>query len=380
MKVGYKKLLFFLSVLFIIVLTNTFLFYFLSDYKIILMLLISLIIFNFVFIFEKDNHRYMSDIILEIVFYVILYFILYYLLGLIVGLAKTPNYFTLRGLRLFIAPTILYCIIKEFFRYNLLCKADGNKICTIFVVCLLILLDITNDYNFVNFENQYDILKFVALLVLPAITKNISYSYISKKMGYKPVIIFDLIFSLYPYIIPILPNPNEYLMSIIYLLVPVLFAFRILWFFEVKKDDKLPSNYHKKQFKGILLPIITIGAIVYFYSGYFRFYSVAIASGSMNPKIKIGDVVIVDQKYPRMQLKKGDVIAFRHNDVIIVHRIYKKIKINGEYIYYTKGDANNHVDDFYSEEKDIIGKVNKKISYIGYPTVWFNKEGDFNGN
>jgi signal peptidase len=193
-------------------------------------------------------------------------------------------------------------------------------------------------------------------------------------MGYKPIIIFDLIFSLYPFIIPILPNPSEYIMSIIYLLVPVFFAFRIVNFFEKKNDNLISSDYHRIKFKGILIPITAIIIMVYFYSGYFRYYSVAIASGSMEPNIYVGDVVIVDQKITSKDLEPGNIIAFKHNDVVVVHRIVNKIELDGKKVYYTKGDANNHIDDFLTDEQSIIGKVNIKIPYIGYPTVWFNKD------
>ena len=113
---------------------------------------------------------------------------------------------------------------------------------------------------------------------------------------------------------------------------------------------------------------------LYFLKWYFRFYSVAIASGSMAPEIKKGDIAIVDKKYSYKKLKKGEVIAFKHEDIIVVHRLAKKVKINGEYLYYTKGDANSHIDDFVLEKDNIIGKVKFKIPYLGYPTVWFNKD------
>ena len=372
MKLGYKKLLIFILVLFVILFTNTFFVNFLSGYKIILFLIGILVFFYFYFVMEKDRHRYFNDILFEIIFYTIMFFILYYLLGILTGLAKTPNYFTIDGMKDIIIPIILYSILREILRYNMLCKADDNKLCTILVVLLFICLDLTNAFSLTRFKTQYDILRFVALTFLPVITRNICYSYISKKMGYKPVIIFDLIFTLYPYIIPILPNPSEYVVSVIYLLTPIIFTYRILRFFDLKKDDKIPSNYRKQKFKGLLLPVVIIMILVYFYSGYFRFYAIAIASGSMTPVIYKGDIVIVDQKNKKP--KVGDVIAFKHEKVIVVHRIVKKLKYKDHTLYYTKGDANNNIDDFIVEDDVIIGKVTNKIPYAGYPTIWFNEK------
>lgn len=371
MKVGYKRLLIFIIFIFSILSVNSFIFNFLSKYKMILFIFGLLIFFSGYFVLEKDKHRYMKDILFEVIFYLIIFFILYYLLGLIIGLAQTRNYLNFAGLSNFIIPIILYCILREIFRYNMLCKAEGNVLCFVLVVILFILFDVSNDVYYSTFTTKYDVLKFVALVLLPAISSNISYSYVSKKMGYIPVIMFDLVFSLYPYLIPILPNPNEYVVAMIYLLVPVFFSFRIFKFFELKKDDIVPSDYYKKTIKGILLPIITIFAIIYFYSGYFKFYAISIASGSMNPNINVGDIVIVDQKYT--DINEDDVIAYKKDNLIIVHRIVKKVKYRDSYLYYTKGDANSKMDDFVIEADMIVGKVNYRIPYIGYPTVWFNK-------
>ena len=372
MKLGYKKLLIFMSIIFIILITNTFFVSFLSGYNIIIFLIGLLIFFNFYFVMEKDRHRYFKDILFEIFFYTIMFFILYYLLGILTGLAKTPNYFTIVGMKNIIIPIVLYSILREIFRYNMLCKAEDNKLCTVLVVILFICFDLTNSFSLVRIKTQYDVLRFVALTFLPVITRNICYSYISKKMGYKPVIIFDLIFTLYPYIIPILPNPSEYVVSVIYLLTPLIFTYRILKFFELRKDDKIPNDYRKQKFKGLLFPIVVIMVLVYFYSGYFRFYAIAIASGSMTPVILKGDIVIVDQKCK--EPKVGDVIAFKHEQVIVVHRIIQKLEYKDHNLYYTKGDANEKIDDFIVEDDIIIGRVTNKIPYAGYPTVWFNEK------
>ena len=373
MKKGYKRLVLFSVLLIVLLLINTFLFNVLSSYIMILFMIITLLVFNHFFVMEKDHHRFFGDILFEIIVYTISFFLLYYLLGLIVGLAITSNYYTFDGMARFIIPITLFCILREVFRYNMLCKSDGSKLCTIIVVILFILLDLTNSIYYTNLNSKYDVLKLVSLSIFPVIAKNVSYSYITRKTGYKPVIVFDLIFSLYPYLIPILPNPNEYLASIIYLLIPILFGFKMFKFFDRKEDYQLPSNYYKKRITGAIIPAVIIMTLVYFYSGYFRFYAIAIASGSMEPKVKKGDVVIVDKNSTYELLEEGKIIAVRKDNVIVVHRIVKKIKLNNSYIYYTKGDANNNIDDYMIDEGMFIGEVKYKVPYIGYQTVWFSE-------
>ena len=373
MKGGYKRLLILLACIVSVILLDTIFFHVLYSYAMIGFLFLILLIFYKFYVIEKDNHRFFKEVLFEIIIYTVLYFILFYLLGLIVGLHRVPNYYSFKAVKDIILPIILFCILREILRYNFLCKAEGNRKCIVFVVITMILIDLCDSYSVISLKTNYEVLKFVALTLFPTVAKNISYSYITRKAGYKPVIIFDLIFRLYPYLIPLLPNPSEYLMAIIYLLIPILFALRLYSFFERKKDHLLPSDYNKRRFKGIIAPLIIVIILVYFYSGYFRFFAVAIASGSMTPNINKGDIVIVDTKAP-YNIEEGDPIAYTHENIIVVHRVVKKQEFHNQTIYYTKGDANNNIDDLVIEEDMIIGKVRFRIPYIGYPTVWFNEK------
>lgn len=88
-----------------------------------------------------------------------------------------------------------------------------------------------------------------------------------------------------------------------------------------------------------------------------------IVSGSMQPKLQIGDIVIVKnyQNY-----KVGDIVTYRENDNIVTHRIVhiNKDKEQND-IYFTKGDNNNAEDNIMIQKNDIIGKVVKKIPKVG---------------
>ena len=81
--------------------------------------------------------------------------------------------------------------------------------------------------------------------------------------------------------------------------------------------------------------------------------------------------LLIDKKYS--ELKIGDVIAYTHNNVTVVHRLIKIVKIEDKYYFYTKGDANANPDGYAIEEAMVVGKVNVKMPYIGYPTVWLNE-------
>ena len=138
--------------------------------------------------------------------------------------------------------------------------------------------------------------------------------------------------------------------------------------------EKLVSNYRnqKKQIFSLIPLTIIVVILVYFTSGYFRLWAIVVASGSMSPEIHKGDVVIINRKIDFSNLNKGQIIAYKSGNIIVVHRIIKRDYINKRYYYITKGDASKSEDNLIITEDMIIGTVNHKIPLIGFPKVWLN--------
>ncbi len=124
----------------------------------------------------------------------------------------------------------------------------------------------------------------------------------------------------------------------------------------------------------ILVPIILCNLFLIIQSAFFpnktasifgmKYY--IIVSGSMKPKIDIGDIVIVKNFENDSEYEVGDVISYHENDSIVTHRIIQiKESQNGKKSYIAKGDNNNAEDDFLVEKGDIEGKVIKIIPKIG---------------
>lgn len=91
-----------------------------------------------------------------------------------------------------------------------------------------------------------------------------------------------------------------------------------------------------------------------------------VLSGSMEPGIKTGSVVVVK---PSKDYKIGDVITFGEmskTKTPTTHRIYEMKVEGGQPIYITKGDANNAPDQKEITAREIIGKVLFDVPYAGY--------------
>ena len=374
MKKGYQRLLIFEMFLFAFLFLNSFVWNILDDNVSIILLFVITLIFKFLFGLEKDRHRYIKDIIFDLVIILLVSFLLYYLFGILIGFYRVGNYYNWYGFRTFIIPSILLIIFREFLRYQILNKSEGSNLLICTTTILFILLDISTAIYYEDFATSYDAFMFVALVLLPSVSRNIVSSYICMKVGYKPNIIWMLVLGLYSYLIPIIPNPNEYILAVIRFVFPFVILGKVYTFFEKTHDYDLEREYKKRKPWLLIFPTIIVIVIVYFTSGYFKYYAIAIATGSMKPAINKGDVVVIEKIEDNFEvIKKGQTIAFKHDNVTIVHRVINIVEENDVYYFYTKGDANNSADSFAIYEEDIVGIVNFRIPFIGLPTVWLNE-------
>lgn len=374
MKKSYIKIILFIFTLSIVFFLDIFKFKLISQVKLNIILLLSLGIMYLMLGFEKDRHRYTKDIILEIIIVLITFFLIYYIGGILIGFARNNNYWTINSLINIILPIVVFIFIKEVLRYQLLVKSSESKILIILVCFFFILLDNVIPFasHIMGFNKETFLL--VALTFIPSITENILCTYLDLKLGYKPGICYLLIMHLYKYLLPVIPNPNEYLYSIIFLLLPLIVLLHIKsWFNKDRVQVLVIESYRrrKNEIWGYMGLGLLVGILVYGVSGYFRYYAIAVASGSMEPNISKGDVVVVDKEFNNLAI--GDILAYKYNDKIVVHRIYKIIEADEEYFIYTKGDANNSYDKYKITKDMFIGIVKFKIPLIGYPTVLLNE-------
>lgn len=93
----------------------------------------------------------------------------------------------------------------------------------------------------------------------------------------------------------------------------------------------------------------------------FGYKAFIITTNSMEPQIKIGDVIIT-KKINEDEIKEGDIITFSIKDKeMITHRVSKIEKSGNETFYTTRGD-NNNVED--KEKITINSIVGKKVLII----------------
>ncbi len=125
----------------------------------------------------------------------------------------------------------------------------------------------------------------------------------------------------------------------------------------------------KEEIAKSLIEVIVLFALIFIITNYgLRFllgvkYPLAVpTSNSMYPTLKKGDLLVVTKADP-YELKEGDIIVFNAPwaSKPVVHRIVRVEWLGGSPIFYTKGDANSHMDLGYRTVDDIIGKVSYRV-------------------
>jgi signal peptidase I len=100
--------------------------------------------------------------------------------------------------------------------------------------------------------------------------------------------------------------------------------------------------------------------------------SLTVMSGSMEPTIGVGDVVM-ERQVPPFDVHVGDIVTFRdpnEQSTLITHRV-RSLKVHdGAVDFVTKGDANNTVERWTIPIDGRLGLVALHVPKVGYALVW----------
>jgi len=81
---------------------------------------------------------------------------------------------------------------------------------------------------------------------------------------------------------------------------------------------------------------------------------------SMLPTIRPNQKVIVDAISPN-SIYIGDIVLFQVQNMMIIHRLIYKEKVDDEVLFLTRGDACDSLDDWVVHENNIIGVCHFKM-------------------
>ncbi len=113
-----------------------------------------------------------------------------------------------------------------------------------------------------------------------------------------------------------------------------------------------------KVFLIIVIIAVLINVLSIFNLSFFGIRVYRVASGSMEPHLKIGNTILIKKS---SRFKVGDVVTYKSDNEYVTHRI---VSIDKDQII-TKGDANN-TEDKPITKKDIVGKLIYKFWIFGF--------------
>lgn len=322
--------------------------------------------------FRKDNDNSKYNVIQITIIGILLYILLTNLAGLYFGFLRNSYSLTFASIIKNTYMIIILVVSSELIRWMVASNLRVHKYTLVILTILYVALDVVLALSPSYMTSSFNIFRFITTVLVVSVARNYVCSLITYKVSFIPSLIMRLFFSLYPFVVPIVPDFGDYLNSIINLITPFLIYFSIKRILNYANKERVIKISRKMWYFYVPLWLCLIFVVI-LVSGMFRYKIMAIGSGSMETSISKGDALIFEKYDGSEKPIKNQVLVFRHNGKYITHRVYEVINDDGNIFYITKGDANNTVDDFKVYESDIVGIGKLNIKYIGYPTIWFQE-------
>ena len=142
-------------------------------------------------------------------------------------------------------------------------------------------------------------------------------------------------------------------------------------------DRRNRRDKEKSRFSGFVVAclhaftslVLGIFIVIWLLRG-FGYESYKILSGSMEPTLTTGEIVLINTN--DCDVKIGEVIAFQTGDHVIVHRVAEMIS---DGVYVTKGDANSSADLSPVEQWQILGTMWMKLGILTHVWLLFTSKG-----
>lgn len=332
----------------------------------------------------KGQLKFMSSINMWAMTFALVFIVISVFAGFLDGLGKSPYSHTPKGLLInfFTVGSIL--LGSELTRNYLVNSFTTRENYLIFIlVAMFMTISGTPLDKLISFKDYEGLVKYLAEFLAPDFAQNLFATYLAFLGGPLSSIIYLGLIDGFHWFSPILPDLKWITTALIGILVPV-FSLSLMQMFYLSEAKLLKRNEKDQEgpFGWMLTSLLSI-AIVWFAVGVFPVYPSVIATGSMEPMIKPGDVILVDKATSIEEiysLKEGDVIQFSRDSILISHRIVGIGEEKGVKVFFTKGDNNSSVDFAPVRPEQVKGKIIKVIPKIGWPTLLIKSDREIDIN
>lgn len=324
----------------------------------------------------KINGRVRLSILMKwtTAFCAILYIIVMVLEGMLGAFAKSPYDHSVIGIISNIIFVFVPIIGREMVRSYLI---NGYKYKSFYFVIGLISILFTlielPVASINNLKTKLDIITYFGEVIFPRLCNNFLASYLVYRGGASLSLVYVIIQQGFAWFSPALPNPFWSIKVLIEILYPIFSLMFVNYLYISKADKNGIRNIKDQNPIGWAVTTMLSILIIWFAAGVFPAQPFVIATGSMEPVIYPGDVVIVN-KTNIDRVRVGDIVQYQYENIFIFHRIIEIVEDNGEKKYRTKGDNNSAVDPELVRLDNIKGTVAYTIPKIGWPTLLLKME------
>lgn len=212
---------------------------------------------------------------------------------------------------------------------------------------------------------------YLASDAAPIFAENILFTVLVSSAGPWAAILYAAITQIFTRTFPFLPSLPWLATSAIGVCFPILYALRVADQTRLLAQDRCLRHTERN---GIYYCALGLSVLFSWFSvGVFPVYPSVVLTGSMEPMIYPGDMVLIQKAAEEEDiyaLQEGDVINFKRDNITITHRI---LSINrdeaGNITFQTKGDNNQSPDVQLVAPGDVKGQIIKVVPKVGYPAL-----------
>lgn len=297
---------------------------------------------------------------------------------------KSPYSHTLSGIVCNLWGVIPAVFFRESFRCLLLLKGkhyiggkrhgrwQWNRVLTGLGAIILFTALQLNYMKILTLHSTQEVMTYLFEFLLPLVIRQALLNELMLQGKMRATVLYELVRILFEWLFPILPALNWFITAIVDNCVPC-----ILLCVLSERRTRLTADWHrvkKDMGKGIWITMIGCVAFIWFFAGVFPVYPSVVLTGSMEPVIYPGDLVLIEKftsKEEVLKLKEGEILNFQRDHINISHRILNVITDDAGNVYFeTKGDNNSTKDVQLVEMKDVKGIIRYTIPKIGMPVLW----------
>jgi len=354
---------------------------FVNVLKIVLWSVLALVVLRFPAVRSNIPLRYKSSVRWWAINAGAIQVMVFFMAGLLLGFGESPYDHTLRGIliNILVVGTRLTGIeISRNYIVNSMAK-DEKYIVFIPVAIFMTLLDIPY-FAITNLKGIEKIIIYAAENIAPGFCQNILATYLAFTGGWIPSLIYMGIIQAFHWLSPILPNLKWITAAFIGILTPAFSLVVVQGIYSKQAKVAKRPRREKENPIGLILTCICSIGLVWFSVGVFPVYPSVIATGSMEPEIKPGDMILVKKIRTEDDvhlLKEGDIIQFKRGDILISHRITEIIEDKEQGLkFITKGDNNSSADWEPVTPENLKGKVIGVVPKIGWSALIIRQKND----